>query len=244
MVMRISKEGLDFIKSYESFVPFLYDDLRYSKRLKYGYGEWDGGPLKGTLTIGYGHTADAKAKVDMSVGAKLSEEAASKILDIDLDEIEDWINSNIKVKLSQGMYDALVSFGFNCGIGNLRKLTRNLNNGDYKGTRAKFDEYVRSKGQFLLGLQRRRDGEQNLWDGGYETEVETPPTALPEAPVDHPAQVDTPTTPISTFEKVTTAVAPVIPVATAALADWKVAAVVAVAIILSLGGYLIYRKYD
>lgn len=234
--MKISERGLNFVKGFESFVPFLYDDKKYMRRVKYGYNEWTGGPLKGTLTIGYGHTADAKAKVDMSIGARLTEVEASKILDIDLDEVEDWVNKNVKVPISQGQFDALVSFGFNCGTGNLSKITRVLNTGDYTGARAKFDQFVYSRGEYMNGLQRRRDGEQELWDS-KETITETPKDT-----VDHPAEVDTPTNPSSTLEKVTTVAGPVVPVATAALADWRTAAIVAGFMIIGFAMYIIYRR--
>jgi len=240
--MKISKHGLDFIKSFESFVPFLYDDLRYNRNLKYGYAEYNGTiPLKGTLTIGYGHTKDALAKVNMDLGTRVTEAEASRILDEDLDEIEDWINKNVKVKLTQGQFDALVSFGFNCGTGNLAKLVKPLNSGDYRATRAKFDEFVRSKGIVLAGLQRRRDGEQEMWDATYQPESERPSVRLPEAPVDHPAEVDTPKVPVSTEEKLAGGVSTLVPLITA-LTDWKVAVVVGVVALAGLGFYMWNRR--
>lgn len=38
----INPAGLALIKSYESFVPFVYDDLRPVRGVPYGYREWDG----------------------------------------------------------------------------------------------------------------------------------------------------------------------------------------------------------
>jgi hypothetical protein len=96
------------------------------------------------------------------------------------------------VPLTQGQFDALVSFAFNCGVGNLKKLIAPLHRGDYGACRRKLDEFTRSKGQVLRGLVRRRDAEQALWDDRYDD------IALPESPVVHPAEVDPPKPPPKT----------------------------------------------
>lgn len=167
--MKISAKGLNFIKKWEYFVPYVYDDLvkpRYVKGKGLVYKEYTGGKVLGTLTIGYGHTKAAKAQVDMSVGARLSEAEASRILDIDLDPCEAEVNKQVKVDLTQGQFDALTSFTFNCGEGAFRKsvILKKLNRGDYDGARLGFDLYVNAKGKRLQGLVNRRDGEQALWD--------------------------------------------------------------------------------
>jgi lysozyme len=180
--MRLSPRGLDFIKSFEGFVPYVYDDKKAPVNGK--YREWTGGPVVGTLTIGYGHTNAAKHHLKIEKGLRISEADARVILDVDLDECEEYVNKAVKVPITQGQFDALVSFTFNCGAGNAKNIIARLNRGDYKGARAAFDLYVRSKGTVMRGLQRRRDGEQALWDSNAPT--------LPDEPVDHPAQVDSP----------------------------------------------------
>jgi lysozyme len=184
---RVGKKGLELIKSFESFVPYVYDDLLPPVKGK--YREWDGGAVKGTLTIGYGHTDAAKHELKIQKGLRISESKALAILDVDLDECEAAVNKLVTVKLTQGQFDALTSFAFNCGTGNLKKLIAPLNRGDYDACRRKFDEFTRSKGQVLRGLVRRRDAEQALWDDRYDE------IALPEAPVEHPAEVDPPKPP-------------------------------------------------
>lgn len=185
---RITQPGLDLIKSFESFVPYVYDDKRAAVRGV--YREWRrGDPIKGTLTIGYGHTDAAKFDLgfplhDVPPGFRLTEAQACHILDVDLDECEAAVNRLIKVPVTQGMYSATLSLTFNFGEGNLAKSTllARLNRKDYAGARAAFDLYVYSKGEFMKGLQRRRDAEQALWD---DRDVE-----LPTEPVDHPEEVD------------------------------------------------------
>ena len=183
--MRISKQGLEFIKSFEGCVLYVYDDLKPPVNGK--YREWKGETVKGTLTIGIGHTAAARHPMKPALGLRITDEQALEILDVDLDECEDDVNRLVKVPLTQGQFDACVSLVFNIGVGNFQKssILKKLNKGDYNGARAAFDLYVKAKGVTLRGLQRRRDGEQALWD-----------SQVPEVPaegepgVDHPAEVD------------------------------------------------------
>jgi lysozyme len=189
----IDKDGIDFIKGFESFVPYPYDDKLPPVKGK--YREWKGEPLKGTATIGYGHTDAAKHPLKVVPGLRITEADACKILDVDLDECEEDVNRLVKVPLTQGQFNALVSFTFNCGPANLKKLIVPLNKGDYASTRAKFDEFIRSKGEVMKGLIRRRDGEQLLWDA-----VESRPAAStipnPEDVHNVPEQVDAPRQPV------------------------------------------------
>lgn len=182
--MKISPPGLDFIKSFEGFVPYVYDDLRAPVNGK--YREWKGESVRGTLTIGYGHTNAAKHPLKIERGLQITEAQATEILDVDLDECEKEVNDLVPCELTQGQFDALTSFNFNCGAGNLKRLIAPLKTGNYGACRAKFDLYVYSKGRRLRGLQRRRDGEQALWDAV----IPPVPEEKTEHGVDHPADVD------------------------------------------------------
>jgi lysozyme len=183
--MKLSPQGLDFIKGFESFVPYVYDDLVPSVKGK--YREWDGGPVKGTLTIGYGHTDAARHPLKIKQGLRITEAEARQILAVDISECEDDVERLVTKPLTQGQYDACVSFTFNCGAGSFKNIAKRINAGNYAGARAAFDLYTKSKGKVLRGLQRRRDGEQVLWD----SDIPTVPTEV----VDHPAEVDDPKKP-------------------------------------------------
>lgn len=186
--MKTSKQGIDFIKGFESFVPYVYDDLLAPVNGK--YREWTGGPVKGTLTIGYGHTNAARHPLKIKQGLRISEAEGRQILAVDLSECEEDVLRLVKKPLTQGQFDACVSFTFNCGAGNFANIAKRINAGNYAGARAAFDLYVKSKGKVLRGLQRRRDGEQALWD------ADIPP--VPTEVVDHPAEVDAPKKPTVT----------------------------------------------
>jgi lysozyme len=167
----IGPHGLDLVKGFESFVPYVYDDLVPMQTYSDGhrrYPEWDGGHVRGTLTIGYGHTDAARDPLKIAQGLKVTEKEALDILHNDLGECVEQVNAAATVPLTQGQFDALTSFTFNCGAGNLHRLCVPLNRGDYDRTRGDFGHYVRSKGQVLAGLERRRHAEQVLWDDRYE----------------------------------------------------------------------------
>lgn len=151
--MKISKRGVDFIASYEGFVPFVYDDKVAP------YREWKGEPVRGTLTIGYGHTNAAAHPLKCSLGTRITKQQALDILAVDLSAVENEVNQVVDVPLTQGQYDALVSFTYNCGGGNLRRIATTLNKGDYEGTTKRMLQYITSKGQVMAGLVRRRKDE-------------------------------------------------------------------------------------
>jgi lysozyme len=93
--MKISSAGLDLIKEFEGLELTAYPDP--------GSG---GDPW----TIGYGHTGPEVYK-----GLTVSVAFAEKILEADLEKFEKAVNALIDVRLSQGEFDALVSFTYNCG---------------------------------------------------------------------------------------------------------------------------------
>lgn len=186
----IGPHGLALIKGFESFVPWVYDDKVPMHRVngKLQYPEWQGGPVRGTLTIGYGHTDAARHPFKCTLGARVTEEQAVEILHTDLSECIENVNALVRVPITQGQADALISFDFNCGVGNLRRLVAPLNRGDYDVTRGDFGHYVRSKGEVMRGLERRRAAEQVLWDDRYQEIPALIPTDHDPAP--HPAEVD------------------------------------------------------
>lgn len=182
MTQKTSKSGRAFIEGFESCVLYVYDDLVAPVKGK--YREWDGGHVKGTLTIGIGHTDAARHPLKITKGLRITREQAEEIFAVDIGECEEDVARLVTKPLTQGQFDACVSFTYNCGAGNFKPIAKRINAGNYSGARAAFDLYTKSKGVTLRGLQRRRDGEQVLWD----SDVPSVPTEV----IDHPAEVDQP----------------------------------------------------
>lgn len=65
----------------------------------------------------------------------------------------------------QGAFDALVSFAFNAGLGNLQRsqIRIRANRGDWEGAAEAFKQWTKGGGKVLSGLVRRRDAEIALF---------------------------------------------------------------------------------
>lgn len=115
----------------------------------------------GIPTIGYGSTAGVK------LGQSITAERAEQLLREDVRQFEAAVSRLVKVPLTQGQHDALVSFAFNLGAKALEKSTllRLLNAGDYSGAAAQFDRWVYASGRKLSGLVKRRAAERALFEG-------------------------------------------------------------------------------
>ena len=102
--MKISKVGLDLIKSFEGC---------YLKAYKCPAGVW---------TIGWGTTEPING-VAIHEGLVITQEQADQLLANNLKAYEDGVMKYVKVTLNQNEFDALVSFAYNCGVGALQKST-------------------------------------------------------------------------------------------------------------------------
>ncbi len=139
--MKVSNNGINLVKRFEGLELKAYRDS------------------VGILTIGYGHTHAVKA------GDIITGEQADAFLREDLQVAELTVNTNVKVKLTQGQFDALVSFVFNLGSGNFVKSTliKKLNVGDYAGAADEFGKWVNAGGKKFPGLVKRRAAEREVF---------------------------------------------------------------------------------
>ena len=68
----------------------------------------------------------------------------------------------------QGVFDSLVSFSFNVGLGNLQRsgLRMKTNRGDFDEAADEFLKWTKAAGRVLPGLVKRRNDEQALYLSG------------------------------------------------------------------------------
>jgi lysozyme len=87
------------------------------------------------------------------------------ILKADLARFEKGVATYCPVPLTQGMFDALVSFSFNVGLGTLQRSTlrSKLNRGDKAGAAEELLKYCLAGGKILKGLQNRRIDERAMF---------------------------------------------------------------------------------
>ncbi|WP_157926073.1 MULTISPECIES: lysozyme [Methylosinus] len=114
----------------------------------------------GGWTIGVGHTS-AAGEPKVTSGLVITKAQVDEILSRDLGQYEAAVSSAVRAPLTQGQFDALVSFCFNIGVGGFTKSTvvKRLNAGDYKGAADAL--LLWSKPPEIMG-RRRSEREQFL----------------------------------------------------------------------------------
>ena len=70
----------------------------------------------------------------------------------------------------QGAFDAMVSFAFNAGLGNLQRsqIRIRANRGDWRGAAEALMDWTKGGGKVLPGLVKRREAERALFLSGLE----------------------------------------------------------------------------
>jgi lysozyme len=148
----ISNDGIDLVKTFEGLHKVQPDGTISSYLCP--AGKW---------TIGYGSCKGVRS------GMKITIEEAELRLREDLRTAEADVKRYVTVPLTQGQYDALVSFVFNLGAGNFRSSTllKKLNQGLYNDVPEQIMRWnkarVGGKLTVLNGLTRRRAAEAAIF---------------------------------------------------------------------------------
>lgn len=180
--MKISAVGLAVVKAFEGCLKPVPDRPGFFKPYVCPAGK---------LTIGWGHTNDHGRK--FASGDVWSQKECDDELASDMAGFERAVEKHVTAPLTQEQFDALVSFTYNCGEGNLLKSTllKKVNAKDYKGAAAEFGKWNRGGGQVLPGLTRRRKAEAQLFAGLVNDALATAGVAKVK-PLPMPQQVDAP----------------------------------------------------
>lgn len=141
--MKISKNGLQMIKNFEGLI------LVASNK------------IDGVWTVGYGCTVGIKPY------QRITEKEAEEMLLKEVSKHEAYVNKYVnQLKLNQNQFDALVSFSYNCGVGNLKNLVADKNGKatrDKKTIAEKMLLYNKCNGKVMRGLANRRKKEHELF---------------------------------------------------------------------------------
>lgn len=149
--MKISKEGIDLIK--------LYEGLRLKPYLC----------PKGVATIGYGSTFYENGKKVTLKDPSITKETADQLFFNTITTYEKGVLEHVKIAMTQGQFDALVSFAYNFGVAKFASSTllKMLNAGDLKGASEQFYLWVNvikdGKPAVENGLVKRRAAEKALF---------------------------------------------------------------------------------
>lgn len=173
--LEISPAGIALIKKWEGWYPKAYKD-----------------PV-GVWTIGWGTTG-----IEARPGRTITKKQGDAFLKEELDEVADQVRAAVKIALTQHQFDALVSFTYNVGIGNLKRSTllRLINRGNFIGAAGQFARWNKARDRAtnayitLRGLTNRRRDEALLFQLDDD---ENPPWDLDTekaAPLDNPQSFD------------------------------------------------------
>ena len=157
--MKISEAGIQLIKSFEGC---------HNTPYRCPAALW---------TIGYGHVLypdQSRLKTPERSAYPLRPEhnrtfeydEIDSILEKDLERFEAGVLRLCPAAAdSQSQFDAIVSFSFNVGLGNLQASTLRMkyNRGDFSGAADEFLKWRKSNGVVLRGLERRREAERALF---------------------------------------------------------------------------------
>lgn len=138
--MKYSASGVTLTKSFEG---------------KRNVAYWD--KTGKVWTIGYGHTGP-----DVHEGLEWTDEQCEAGFLRDIAPAENNVNEHVCGIITQGMFDALVDFDYNCGKNNLNSSTllRMVNAGDKEHAAKEFEKWDHSGGIEIAGLLRRRIAEE------------------------------------------------------------------------------------
>ena len=136
--MKTSDIGIQLIKRFEGLRLTAYKAVSTEK----------------FYTIGYGHYG-----ADVSRETIITKERAEEILKKDLEKFEKAVTA-LNRTWTQNQFDALVSFAFNCGAANLKRLVADR---DTLQIADALLLYNKAGGKVLTGLVRRRKAERALF---------------------------------------------------------------------------------
>ena len=139
--MNVSQNCVELIKHFEGF-----EDTAYLCPAN-------------VWTIGYGRTRNVKE------GDRITEAQAERDLLEELEEFKHQGLHSVKVELTQNELDALTSWTYNLGVGNLKSSTllKKLNAGSKDEVPAEMLRWNKASGKVLAGLTKRREAEAELW---------------------------------------------------------------------------------
>ena len=141
-----TNEGIELIKNFEGFSSEVYKDV------------------VGLYTIGYGHLITKDDDRD-TFGKGINMFEGEELLKKDLFKSERAVLRLVNVPLSDGQFNALVSFCFNLGSGSLQRSTlrQKVNRGEYEDVGNEFLKWIYAGGKIFKGLVRRRKAEREMF---------------------------------------------------------------------------------
>jgi lysozyme len=165
--VKLSKAGADLMHKYEGYrnKPYLcpahvwtigYGHVLYQEQIK----------LPVVRKEGYTGLLRREYPLKLEDNRVWSKEEINKLFAEDVSIFERGVLRLVPNSAgSQGRFDALVSFAFNAGLGNLQRssIRMKANRNDHEGAAEAFMAWVKGGGKVLPGLVKRRTDEKLLY---------------------------------------------------------------------------------
>ncbi len=170
--MNLSKAGYDLITSFEGYLKAQPDGS--CKAYKCPAGVW---------TAGFGCTEG------VGPDTHWTREQADEAFKRELAKHEKIVSRLVTVDMTQGQFDSLVSFSYNCGGLAKSTLLKKLNKGDYDGAANEFRYWTKAndpktgKRVELRGLVRRRKAESAMFVSDMPGADDMPQAAEEKRPI-------------------------------------------------------------
>lgn len=173
MARVLTAEVLAHLRQWEGCVLYAYDDKDGSNP-RHFVGPGD--PVRGTLTIGYGHTEGVVP------GMRITQAEADQLFQADVAPRVAALDGMVEVPLTDRQFGVLLSWLFNVGEDNARKSTliRRLNAGEYDAVPGELAKWNIANGAVNGGLVNRRAAEAGLWAKGAFVSSASAPVAAPQ----------------------------------------------------------------
>ena len=144
--MKLSSRGIEVIKYYEGVKKQPY---------RCPAGLW---------TIGVGHLIGDGSVLPSNWNRTFTIGEIDALLAKDVARFERGVSRLCPVSMSQGVFDGLVCFSFNLGLGALQRSTvrQKINRGDTEGAVKSLLKYNKASGKVMQGLTNRRKSEAAL----------------------------------------------------------------------------------
>ena len=128
--------------------------------------KYEGTSLNAYLDVGQVPTICTGSTRNVFVGQKATLAECEERLREDTTYAGVAVQRYVQTKLSQGQYDALVSFVFNVGPGAFKKSTllRKLNAGECHAAAREFLRWNKAQGKVYPGLTKRRAAEKEMFE--------------------------------------------------------------------------------
>ena len=147
-ITKIGAKGLHLIKDFEGIK---------LKPYQCSAGVW---------TIGIGTTVYPNGEKVSPKDSIINEIVALSFLTHDLEYFCKQVDAYTTDAVNQSQFDALVSFAYNCGVGNLKSSTllKKVNTNPNDSTiKDEFLKWNKAAGKVITGLTRRRQAEADLY---------------------------------------------------------------------------------